>query len=135
MKLSKLASMFLTFLIYFTEKESNNWKNLNISNHYLKLGFDKEYKTQYTNKVLRPIMFSVLMKYGKYSGMLEIKTIVKVDNIIIFHLSRPGLLIGKGGKDIDSLLKDLSDCFNEIVEITIVEDTFSTQPIDYDFDF
>lgn len=135
MKLSKIASMFLSFLIYFSEKKSNNWKNLNISNHYLKLGFDKKYKNQYKNKILNPIMFNILRKYETYSGMLGIKTIVKVDNIIIFHLSRPGLLVGKAGKDIDSLIKDLSDLFNEIIEITIVEDEFSTQPKDYEFEY
>ena len=41
---------------------------------------------------------------------------------IIVTLERPGLLIGKAGRDINALTESLKKCFNKEVKILIVED-------------
>lgn len=43
-----------------------------------------------------------------------------VDNCLVVHLRRPGLLIGKGGKTVDDLAKYL-ECGIEIKEIDLMK--------------
>ena len=66
--------------------------------------------------------------YGEYANSLEIKSIIKNNNLILFHLGRPNFLIGKGGCKIDELKKELSESFEHEIEILIVEDLVSTIP-------
>jgi len=43
-----------------------------------------------------------------------------IENTLVVHLRRPGLLIGKGGSIIDALAKHL-DCYIEIVEVNLLK--------------
>lgn len=45
------------------------------------------------------------------------------DNFIKVNITteRPGLIIGKGGKDIDNLTEKLTKCFGKKVEINLIE--------------
>ena len=73
--------------------------------------------------------------YGEYANSLEIKSIIKNNNLILFHLGRPNFLIGKGGCKIDELKKELSESFENEIEILIVEDLVSTIPSKYNYTF
>ena len=57
------------------------------------------------------------------------------NNLILFHLGRPNFLIGKGGCKIDELKKELSESFENEIEILIVEDLVSTIPSKYNYTF
>jgi len=58
-------------------------------------------------------------------SMMEVSKIDVFDSknklCLVFHLARPGILIGRKGEDIDAFRKYLSEYFNKTVEIKIKE--------------
>lgn len=81
-------------------------------------------KLERQKRVRRAIGF-YFDEHDIYRSVLEITDIqskFKSNEIIItITLGRPGLLIGKGGKDIDKLTKYLTRRFDKEVQIKIIE--------------
>lgn len=80
--------------------------------------------------VLSPVMivYKMLEKYFGFRGVylmrihgIDVETQDKNNITVTIRLNRPGLLIGKGGKDIDAIRDMLESYFNKGTKINIVE--------------
>jgi len=80
--------------------------------------------------VLSPVMivYKMLEKYFGFRGVyllrihgIDVETQDKNNITVTIRLNRPGLLIGKAGKDIDAVRDMLESYFNKGTKINIVE--------------
>ena len=113
---------------YVFNKELNNWTNKVIYDSYSTV---KLIKSSPNNWVFSPVeaVYYVLKLYfvnriNDYYrlGIFGIDVDTQDETIdVTIRLKRPGLLIGKGGQDIDIITKELKRVFNMPTTIHIVE--------------
>lgn len=96
----------------------------------LRLGINKDWeakwyanKTDFSDKLLKDIEIRKFFEKNlKNAGIakVEIERNAKRCEVIV-HTSKPGVMIGRGGEEIEKLKKQLSKITNENVQISIVD--------------
>jgi ribosomal protein S3 len=90
-------------------------------------------KLEIISETEKIILREIAYLYSPNTYRLGIKRIVFEDNIVKILLDRPGILIGKKGRDINTLLEILKKKLeNQDLKIHIEESSIDSYFIDYD---
>ncbi len=100
-----------------------------VSPHSLRIGITRTWnsrwyaKRDYQDKFLQDLEIKkYLKKRYKNAGVSKIEIIRSAGKIsVVLHAAKPGMIVGRGGEEIQQLSKDLKATFGEIFEANVQE--------------
>lgn len=86
----------------------------------------EQYEQYYLRESEKDILTEIGYYFERNVDKLGIKFVKYESNVIYLILSRPGILIGKKGRDVDNIMKVFKEMFGSDVKLKMIESDIDT---------